>query len=300
MVSADSVTNAVVFTFTALVLRATVLDRSPEPVSRAELAVLLACAAALPLMKPTYVILSLLLLLLVVPLRKYPLPRRADGRPVPAALLLGGCLLLTMAAFAAWMSLASGTTEAMGLLRGPEERHTVRPGDQMAFVLREPVAFLGVALRTVLTLDWNYAAGFVSQMGYGRGENVNGSFLGAVCWLVALGAAFFHGPRGAAPWRVTAGLAAVLLLNVAAVFGTLYLSFAPVQSGIVNGVQGRYFVPLALLLVGTLVPLVPARFPASPAALRTADATVLVPLSAALAVAGYATQTHIAGRYPLP
>lgn len=300
VISADSVTDAVVFTFTALVLRATVLDRSPEPVSRAELAVLLVGATALPLMKPTYVILSLLLL--AVPLRKYPLPRLAGGGPVPAALLLGGCLVLTFGAFAWWMSLASGTAEAMGLLRGAAERHTVRPGDQLAFVLGEPSAVLGVAARTILTLDWVYAASFVSQMGYGLGENVNGPFIGAVCWLVAAGAAFFHGPRGVASRRLTAWFAGVLLLNVAAIFGTLYLSFAPVESGIVNGVQGRYFVPLALLLLGTLVPLVRARFTAAPAALRRVDTMilVLVPLSAVLAVAGYATVMHVTGHYPLP
>lgn len=300
VISADSVTNAVVLAFTALVLRAAVLDRSAEPVSRAELGAMLVCAVVLPLMKPTYVILSLLLL--AVPLRGYPLPRRPDGRPAAAALVLAGTLALTLAGFAWWMALASGTTEAMGLLRGPDERHTVRPDDQMAFVLGEPVAFLGVAARTILTLDWAYAASFVSQMGYGRGTNVNGPFVGAVCWLVAVGAAFFHGPRGAASRRATAWLAVVLLVNVAAIFGTLYLSFAPVQSGIVNGVQGRYFVPLALLLAGTLACLVRARFPASPAVLRRMDAMVmvLVVVSAVLAVAGYVTQVHVPGHYPLP
>lgn len=300
VISADSVTNAVVFTFVALVLRATVLNRAEEPLTRFELAAVLGGAAVLPLMKPTYVILSLLLL--AVPLRRYPLPRRADGRPVAAALVLSGCLLLTLLGFAVWMSLAAGTTEAMGILRGPEERHTVRPDDQLAFVLSEPVAVLGVAARTVLTLDWQYAAGVVGQMGYGPGGNINGPFVGAVCWLVAVGAAFLHGPRGRAPRRVVAWFAAVLLLNVAAIFGTLYLSFAPVQSGIVNGVQGRYFVPLALLLLGTLVPLVGPRLPAGPQTLRRVDTAVLVlvPLSAVLAVAGYATVVHVTGHYALP
>lgn len=300
VISADSVTNAVVFTFTALVLRATVLNRAEEPLSRFELGAVLVCACVLPLMKPTYVILSLLLL--AVPLRRYPLPRRADGRPVAAALVLTACLLLTLLGFAVWMSLAAGTTEAMGILRGPEERHMVRPDDQLAFVLAEPVAVLGVAARTVLTLDWQYAAGVVGQMGYGPGGNINGPFVGAVCWLVAVGAAFLHGPRGRASRRVVVWFAVVLLLNVAAIFGTLYLSFAPVQSGIVNGVQGRYFVPLALLLLGTLVPLVGARLPTTPQALRRVDTTVLVlvPLSAALAVAGYATVVHITGHYALP
>lgn len=300
VISADSVTNAVAFTFIALVLRATVLNHSEEPLSRFELEAVLVCACVLPLMKPTYVILSLLLL--AVPLRRYPLPRRGDGRPVAAALMLTGCLLLTLLGFAVWMSLAAGTTEAMGILRGPEERHMVRPGDQLAFVLGEPVAVLGVAARTVLTLDWDYAASFVSQMGYGLGRNVNGPFVGAVCWLVAAGAAFFHGPRGVAPRRVATWFAVVLLLNVAAIFGTLYLSFAPVESGIVNGVQGRYFVPLALLLLGTLLPVVRARFPATPAVLRRVDTMVLVlvPLSAALAVAGYATVVHVTGHHALP
>ncbi|MEX5293927.1 DUF2142 domain-containing protein [Kocuria sp. CPCC 205268] len=300
VISADSVTNAVVLAFTAIVLRATVLDRSGAPLTRAELGTVLASAVALPLMKPTYVILSLLLL--AVPLRKYPLPRRRDGRPVAASLVLTGCLLLTLLGFAVWMSLAAGTTEAMGALRGPEERHTVRPGDQLAFVLGEPVAVLGIAARTILIADWDYAAGFVGQMGYGPGRTIDGPFVGAVCWLVAVGAAFFHGPRTAASRRVAVWFAAVLLLNVAAIFGTLYLSFAPVESGIVNGVQGRYFVPLALLLLGTLVPLVHARFPAGPAALRRVDTTilVLVPLSVVLAMAGYATVVHITGHYALP
>ena len=90
VISADSVTNAVVLTFTALVLRATVLDRSGAPLTRAELGTVLVSAVALPLMKPTYVILSLLLL--AVPLRRYPLPRRRDGgRWRPPSCSPGAC-----------------------------------------------------------------------------------------------------------------------------------------------------------------------------------------------------------------
>ena len=51
----------------------------------------------------------------------------------------------------------------------------------------------------------------------------------------------------------------VVLLSVGMIFGTLYLSFSPVGFYIIDGVQGRYFLPLAFVGFAVLLRWIPLR-----------------------------------------
>ena len=296
VVSADAVTNAVAFTFLALVAKAVVL-RSPDPASDDggwslrgwEGWVLYGCAVLLPLLKPTYVLLSLLLL--VVPLAQMP-GARARFRPrVLRITLLLATLGVMLAGLIWWTALSAGTTAAMGWMRSGAEMYMVRPGDQVSFVLHNPLTFLGIAARTFALNDWSYLTSFFGQMGYGLGHNLDTTAFGALCTVAVLALGLIYGERGrAGRWRTT-GLILVWLASFAAIFGALYLTFAPVGSYIVNGVQGRYFVPLALLLAAVAVQLVPARLSPTATGVRRIDYAVYLLCAAALLLA--------AGKYTL-
>ncbi|MEH0111009.1 DUF2142 domain-containing protein [Tersicoccus sp. MR15.9] len=296
VVSADAVTNAVVLTYLALLTRVLMLTpRDDRPVARRwVLGIVLACALVLPLLKPTYAI--LLLLLLALPFTR----RDEDGRrrvrrnlvvPVASVVVVAAVALLW------WSRLSAGTADAMGWLRQPSQRHLVQPGNQLAFVLSHPVDAVGIGLRTLLTLDWSYVSSFFGQLGYAPGGNLSAPALGAVCTLVVVGLGLAYGTRRRiARWR-TAGMTLVWLASVAAVFGTLYLAFSPLRLPIVTGVQGRYFVPLTVLLCAVLLQLLPRMRRVTPTALRRSEIAVFALCAAALVLAAvkYVTVMYVPG-----
>lgn len=317
VISADGLTNAVAFTFLALIAKAVVLgpgsdgggdadSSSPmtadgathEPwLSRWESWLLLLGTVLLPLMKPTYVILSLLVLL--VPLPRFALVRGPSAKGWVDRIIVGATCFLTLAGFTWWTVLSAGTTGAMGWERGAAQARTVQPGHQLHFVLTHPWAFVEIVTRTLTDFDWSYLISFLGQMGYALGYNLTTSVPGALCTLVALGIGLFHGGHGDAGRFRTTGLIAVWVLSVAAIFGTLYLAFAPLASYHIGGVQGRYFVPLALLGSAILVQVVPMRFADSARTLVRVERSVYVLCTAALAFAvlKYVLAVY-AGGYP--
>jgi uncharacterized membrane protein len=53
-------------------------------------------------------------------------------------------------------------------------------------------------------------------------------------------------------------LGGFVILGILGVFGALYISFNPVGRSVVDGIQGRYFIPLAIpgvLAVATFIPI---------------------------------------------
>jgi uncharacterized membrane protein len=295
VVSADAVTNAVAFTFLALVTKAVVLTPRAQRVAlnRWEFAVLLAAAVALPLMKPTYFILSLLLL--VVPTR-FARGSQA-GRPWWRFLPVTMTLALSVVGLAWWSSISAGTTQGMGWMRGPSERHLVQPTNQLAFVLGHPLHVLGIGARTLAMNDWTYLTSFFGQMGYALGTNLVTGVVGAVCTLVALALGLVYTAPGHAGRARTLWLALVWLVSFAAIFATLYLAFTPVHASFVTGVQGRYFVPLGLLAVAVAMQVMPARPDPGSRTLRRTEVLVFVLCAAALVVAAskYALMMYIPG-----
>ncbi|MGW4591129.1 DUF2142 domain-containing protein [Amycolatopsis thermoflava] len=263
-ISADAVTNALAILFSALFVRATFLRHRLGPWPTA---LLVASAVLLPLAKPTYVLLALLLL--VVPADRLSLWR--GGRALAAAAGLAG--------FAAWTAVSARTSESMHLMRPGE---TVDPGAQTDFVLGHPGEFLQVLVRTFVYQENSYFTQFFGTLGF---TWVPVPATAVVCCLLAVGLALGMGDRLTAPPSRTAVTAAVVLLGVAAVFGTLYLEYSPVGYHLIAGVQGRYFIPLAIVAAAVVLRVVPLRLrlPDPRAARGTAGAVVTL-MSIALAL----------------
>lgn len=265
VISADALTNAVAFTFLALLAKAVVLHRetpdNPEEsgLSGWETYVLLISTVLLPLMKPTYVILSLLVFL--VPASRLLIGRHLAPRALGTKVALTVTAVLTGLAFAWWMALSSGTASAMGSLQGVEAQTlTINPSSQAHFIFTHPLAVVEIVVRTFVDFSWTYVSSFFGQMGYALGQNLATSAFGALCTLIALVIGLFYGPRGSANRSRTAILVAVWIVSVMAIFATIYLTFEPVGTFHISGVQGRYFVPLALLASAVAIQIVPMRF----------------------------------------
>lgn len=115
------------------------------------------------------------------------------------------------------------------------------PGVQIAYIFRRPFDLVPIALRTLTGFSGNYFREFIGVLGWldtalpnwfvhGAGVALAASLLG-VC-------ASGPGPR---PWLALV----IAVLGSGAVFGALYLTWTRPLAPLVDGVQGRYFIPLA-------------------------------------------------------
>lgn len=243
-VTADTMTNAVAFLVSVLFIKARFLG---ERLSRVESFALLAGVIVLPLCKPLYVLLALLGALV---------PRdRLSGLPA-VRLVPQAAAVLSLALLAAWTSVSAVTTNGMGAMRPQAQWHSVLPAQQMAGVLAQPVGFLRTFLRTIGLRDELYYVQFFGELGSGWVKVPALSVvLASLALLVAFGISERLQPARWVMWTCSL----VVLLTVGVIFGTLYLSFSPVGFYIIDGVQGRYFLPLTLVVGAVLLRLVPMR-----------------------------------------
>jgi uncharacterized membrane protein len=126
-------------------------------------------------------------------------------------------------------------------------------GRQFQYLLDHPLSPLAIAHDTFSKYLYAYVREFVGVLGWLDAP--------APWWFVFLAASMLmasfmwvvaFADRGAASIgrfrSLPISLAAMMLLSSAAVFGALYLAWSPVGSPLVEGVQGRYFLPIACVL----------------------------------------------------
>jgi uncharacterized membrane protein len=176
--------------------------------------------------KPPYAVLGLILL---------ACPTRPLVKGLAAGLALGAPAL-----WALWSGLALGVA--------PSADAQVDPAGQLGFLLAHPLAIGPIAAHT-LRAGWaHYCASFIGVLGW-LDAPLPGVFYPAAFVVLAL--ALAAGERWGAPgvWRRIPPWSAGLILAAAAgVFGALYAIWSPVGETTVNGVQGRYFLPIAVFL----------------------------------------------------
>lgn len=238
LITADAVTNALAILFSALFAKAALLQ---QRLSGVETALLFAAAFLLPLGKPTYVLLVLLLPFV-------PSARMAVRRWAAFAVTAAG-----VTGFAAWTAVSAQTSDAMHLMR---PGHVVDPGLQVEHLLTNLGDVPGLMVRTFVNQENN----IVTQVFGFFGPAKVAAPASAMLAVLAAGALAFGLAERVRPNRTLLGVTAtIVLVSVAAIFGTLYLEWTPVGHHVIEGVQGRYFVPLAVLWFAVLLWLVPLR-----------------------------------------
>ncbi|SFS52813.1 DUF2142 domain-containing protein [Saccharopolyspora flava] len=238
MITADALTNALALLFGALFVKAVFLANR---LSRWETALLLAAAVLLPLAKPTYVLMVLLLPFV-------PGPRMAVRRWAGIAATAVG-----ITGFGIWTALSAKTSEGMKVMR-PNE--VVDPGLQIQYLLTHLSDVPGLLARTFVSQEQPIVAGFFGVFG---SSFVLAPGTAGLATLAAGSLAFgitdrMRGTR--AQWIIAA---VIVLVGAAALFGTLYLEFSPVGRYQIEGMQGRYFLPLVVVAVAVLARVIPLR-----------------------------------------
>ncbi|HLS75365.1 MAG TPA: DUF2142 domain-containing protein [Nocardia sp.] len=254
-VTADTMTNALALLVSALLVKGLFLGRA---YTKPETVAYLAATLLLPLSKPTYVLLAMLIVL--VPVRRFAFfggvaERGFDWRRlVPWAFACVGGV-----SFLAWMSIAAPTGDGMSLMRPPHQWYTVKPDEQLGEILGDPIGFLGVFRDSLIYRDQLWFTQFFGELGFAYIEVPALTVLACLLALaVSVGIGDRMDPVSADRLR-TWLIALTVAASVAMIYVTLYMSFTPVGYYIIDGVQGRYFVPLALLGLVTLLRWMPLR-----------------------------------------
>ncbi|MGI3778079.1 MAG: DUF2142 domain-containing protein [Janthinobacterium lividum] len=203
------------------------------------------------------------------------LPLLAEGVAwrvrVAGAAVVAGCVL-------AWVGFA-----AQGALVDGSEGGLADAGAQLAWLWAEPGRAWQVAVRTMEVHASALAEGFVGRLGWLDLELPH--WVRRVAWA-SLGLGLL---TSAAPgaWGGRAVAFGAVVASAGAVFAVQYLTWTPVGLGVVMGVQGRYFLPLALLAGAAL----PGR------AVLPRQAALLLPGMGAVALGGVVWA--VVGRYYL-
>ncbi|QIS08132.1 DUF2142 domain-containing protein [Nocardia arthritidis] len=271
-VTADTMTNALAIMFSALLVKALFLGHRLRPV---ETAALLAATVLLPVSKPTYVLMAMLVV--VAPADRLGL--RGWLRWLPWVFAGIGAV-----AFAVWMKIAAPTGEGMGLMRPQAQWHSVKPGEQLHGILTDPGHFLSVFGDSVWLRDQRWFTQFFGELGFAY---VDVPALSIVTCLLAFGIAIGTADRmnrDTATFRKTLIVALVVAASVAMIYVTLYMSFTPVDYYIIDGVQGRYFVPLAVLAFAALLRWMPLRLTGSAGRVPTTGAAWTVVIATVVAL----------------
>jgi uncharacterized membrane protein len=199
-----------------------------EPAGWRDVALMTACAAALCLSKPVYMPLAFLVLL--IPAHRFPAGRRSPA--------LAAVLTITAAAFVLAMATAGAVDVSM------RQGAPVDRDGQIRDALADPLRTSWIIAKDYLEHGDRYVAQIVGQLGW-LDTNLPKPFLWGYATL--LGLLLVIDTRPAVVVRTwQRGLLAVLaLVTMALVSASQYATFTPYGADTLEGVQGRYFIPLA-------------------------------------------------------
>jgi uncharacterized membrane protein len=210
-------------------------------------------AVLLPLVKPNYAVLSMLVVLMVFFRARAGLWLRAGL----ATLLLVASTIPTLV----WSVISKANVAATaGIL--PAIVGHVDSASQLRGIFLAPQNFVAALGLSLIKNQDAYLNSMIGALGWNFivVPGVVVALLSVVLWLVAL-AAKSTLPRAWALTFIGAGL-----LGVASIFLSLYLVFSPLHGHIIFGVQGRYFLPLLPFLLLGLARFVPIKVTLNPRA----------------------------------
>lgn len=243
VVSADSVAIALSVLFTAAFVR---INNAKEDDKRLKilLAILIIVGLLLPLVKLNYIFISFGLLL--IPSRIFPRKRLVEWVKIITVIL--ACI------FALGWSLLSQVTANNQPSQRPDGAQVVA-SEQIAAVIHEPFHFAKILLRTTTTHADQYITQSTSLLGWNYVQLPL-----AVTFMLIVGI-LFSAQYARSEYESFKGrvllFGCLAILSILSIFFTLYVAFTPATSLIVEGVQGRYFIPLIMPLAMAVAVLTP-------------------------------------------
>lgn len=193
-------------------------------------------AVLLPLVKVNYIFLSLGILLV---------PNRVFRGEKVAVIIKTACVVAVILAGYIWSAL-SKVTGAAPVSQRPDGL-PVSASDQLAFVISDPLHFILVCIKSVVLNSDSYLQSITNIIGW-NWVAIPYVFIAGLCMTVVL-AALYAKPDLLIIKRQLLILNVFVLLGIGSIYAALYIAFNPVGYHIVDGIQGRYFLPFLIPLM---------------------------------------------------
>lgn len=244
VISADSTAMALAVLLMAAFFRLATNDKKTKRQTGVLFGVMAAAAILLPLTKSNYALLSFATLLA---------PLVAFGT-LHIRIIIKLFVVAAAAVMAfVWSRIASVTSASPYTQR--QDGVLIVPGDQIAFLLDNPLRLVTATLKSVVNDSDSYLQSMATSLGW---NSVPVSYVVGVLLVVALCVAVSYvKPDLARLKRRLLLLNCIVGIAAFGVFAALYIGFTPTGHGTVDGIQGRYFLPLLipiLMLVAAYVP----------------------------------------------
>jgi uncharacterized membrane protein len=167
--------------------------------------------------------------------------------------LVIGCAAIGAAVFVAWMKASGGTQATYGILARKSGLfvQTVPFMEQLSFILRDPLGFAGILLSSIAERMPVYALQMVGRFGWNAILLPLLAYPLALAMLIAALWGSDHGHIAIARrlWWLALAIGSEFLIEIA-----LYLTGTPPGADYIQGVQGRYLIPLLPLVGLALLP----------------------------------------------
>ena len=230
-ITPDTISNGIGFLFIAGCLRAARFEK----IDWKEAGILILLICLLFLAKLNLLPLILLPFLLIAP-SKF----RNKGM---YAVLLASIVILFLVEVVGWNVIALSRSD-------PLLANEANPGAQLLYVLGHPFAFLITFIKDFISNGFAYFQSWINGYGYFYWTPPR---IVSLFFLFSLGSVLLFDPtHEQVNKKFRVAFILVFMAGYLATVVSLYATFTPVGSDQVFGVQGRYFTPLALLLLLTL------------------------------------------------
>lgn len=229
--STDALTNALGFVLIAFVLNLSLVSK--QTITKKETAALFAVSLCLTLSKQTYI--PLVLLYFLIPVEKIGTKKKY--------FLIGATLIaLCASAIIAWSFFVKSI-----YIPNPFLRYRISPPDQLLNILRHPLNFAVVIHQTIALNYIEYVRMFFGIFGYLETPLPSYVYITyiAVLGFVAIGDCNLE---VALTDRAKVIIFVSFTLCVLVVMTLVYMTWTVVGGKIVQGIQGRYFIPFSPLL----------------------------------------------------
>jgi uncharacterized membrane protein len=244
--SADAVTNGLVFLLTATFLQ---YSLAKTTISDRDLWFLGILCLGLPLVKPAYI--PLIFLFLLIPASKInsektstdlqDSPRHSQLFPFrffsKYTAVGGGIVAASTLTMLGWSSVAGDNYGKI--------YPSILPKEQLLFVLQHPFEYIGILFHTLREFGGQYLVEFIGKLGW---LDTPLPLVAVISyWLVLLVVALVgeENSQIAIAWWQKLILGLVGLASSGLIFTLIYAAGSPVGANIIQGVQGRYFIAIA-------------------------------------------------------